>query len=214
MVFNGMKLKLIRTERRVTTAELAQACGVTAQAVSAWESGKAKEPGSLLTLSCVAKHLGVQITDLCDDVPEGWFGPPPVRPEDSEDALIYQGLSRRLKIVREALGMTIGQFAARYGVDPERWTSVENGDVRPNVSLLKRLCLDHDITLDFLVLGILRRQAPPLMAKIRKDNPELIDEDPTGSSAPVSILSGTAVRLAAMLCAWIAACPHLWVAFS
>jgi transcriptional regulator with XRE-family HTH domain len=176
-----MKLRLIRTERGVLVADLAKACGLSSQAISALESGKAKEPKNLRTLSCIAEHLGVHIADLCDDVPLAWKGPPPLREEDSEDAAIYMSLGRRLGLVREGLDLSVQQFAARYGFDEAQWKSVEDGALRPNVSILKRLCLDNDITLDFLVFGILRKDPPALMLKIRKAHPELAEEDPTGA---------------------------------
>jgi transcriptional regulator with XRE-family HTH domain len=188
MRFNGEKLRLIRLRQRKNASEVAAYCGVSTAAVGKWE--KPHESGgstpTLDKMACAAKFLGVTFYDLCDDVPDNWqpvqvwSGPPPARPEDQEDYNTYMNLARRLRMVREALNLTPEQFGARYGVDADRWTRIESGEVRPNVSILKRLCLDHDITMDFLVLGILRPVPAGLMIKIREQYPELVNEDPTG----------------------------------
>lgn len=188
MRFNGEKLRMIRLQQRKNASDVAAFCGVSAAAVGKWE--KPHESGgstpTLDKMACAAKFLGVTFYDLCDDVPDDWqpaqvwSGPPPARPEDQEDYNTYLSLARRLRMVREALDLTPDQFAIRYGVGVERWEKIESGEVRPNVSILKRLCLDHDITMDFLVLGILRPVATGLMIKVREDHPELVNEDPTG----------------------------------
>jgi transcriptional regulator with XRE-family HTH domain len=136
----------------------------------------------------VALHLKCKIADICDDVPDEWIGPTLARRPSEEDVQIYRDMARRLRIVREAIGMSVEQFSVRYGVAPDRWADVEENTILPNVSVLKRLCLDYDVTLDFLVFGIFRQNPPPLMAKIRQTHPELVGEDPADHVIPRSLV--------------------------
>lgn len=181
---------MLRVQQKKFAADIGRACNVSAAAVLKWEKVDARGTSPTLDkLACAAQFLGVTLYDLCDDVPEQWEkaqvwrGPPPARPEDREDAALYQGLARRLSMVREALGLSVEQFAAGYFLDPEQWAAVESGSVRPNVSLLNCICQTHDVTLDFLVRGVLRREPTGVMVKVREMHPELINEDPTGGEA-------------------------------
>ena len=67
MKFNA-NLKRIRIEKGLTQTQLAEACGVTGQAISNYESG-IREP-SLKTLKMQANALDVSVDELLREDPE------------------------------------------------------------------------------------------------------------------------------------------------
>ena len=61
------KIKDIRTNKGMTQAELAEACGVSRLAIMNLENGKVKNARSK-TLFAISKALGCTIDDLIDDL--------------------------------------------------------------------------------------------------------------------------------------------------
>ena len=61
-----MRIKQIRSELKMSQAELARQCGVTQAAISKYEDGK-REP-SLAMLKKIASVLGVSVDELIRDI--------------------------------------------------------------------------------------------------------------------------------------------------
>lgn len=61
-----MRIKQIRSELKMSQAELARRCGVTQAAISKYEDGK-REP-SLAMLKKIAAVLGVSVDELIKDI--------------------------------------------------------------------------------------------------------------------------------------------------
>lgn len=59
------KLTCMRKEQGLTQAELAEALGVSRQAVSRWEGGQSFP--SMENLSCLSRLYGVSVDDLVND---------------------------------------------------------------------------------------------------------------------------------------------------
>lgn len=62
-------------------------------------------------------------------------------------------IGRRLKITREALGLSQGVFAERAGISQNTYNQYENGKQQPRVSFAISLCKTHHMTLDWIYRG-------------------------------------------------------------
>jgi DNA-binding XRE family transcriptional regulator len=84
-----MRLRRLRTLRRMTQQDLADSLGVSTQTISNWETGQTKPKLTLADWRKLAKVLGVSMDELPND-----FGPQPIhdggpfatRPTPSLDA--------------------------------------------------------------------------------------------------------------------------------
>lgn len=83
----------------------------------------------------------------------------------------------RLRLVREALGMSQVDFAARAGIAANTYNQIERGVRLPSVESSIALCEAHDLTLDWIfrgdVSGLKVRLADSIkaMRKLRSGSP-------------------------------------------
>jgi len=66
----------------------------------------------------------------------------------------YAALGERIRLRRQALGMTQGQLAKRMRVSGSYVGQLERAEKVPSVETLTRICACMDMSLDDLVLGI------------------------------------------------------------
>ena len=64
-------------------------------------------------------------------------------------------VAERLKIARDALGMTQVKFADLAGVSPQAYNNWERGRQRPDLDQAIALCRAHGVTLDWIYRGTL-----------------------------------------------------------
>ena len=60
----------------------------------------------------------------------------------------------RVRLLREALGIRQGVFAARIGVAPNLLANVEAGGNYPNPKLAATICSEFGVTMDWLFRGV------------------------------------------------------------
>lgn len=80
-----------------------------------------------------------------------WLNPGMARrtPPESE----VQGIARRLKAAREAMGITAAELCRRTGIAPNTYSQWEAAKGRPELDQAKKLCKSLRWTLDYIYLG-------------------------------------------------------------
>jgi len=59
----------------------------------------------------------------------------------------------RLRLTREALGLSQAELCRRVGISPAAWNNAETGDNRLGVDNAMELCKATGVTLDWIYLG-------------------------------------------------------------
>ena len=62
-------------------------------------------------------------------------------------------VGRRLRAVREVLGLGQGEFGRRAGLNPNAYNMIELGQKLPSIETAIALCRAHRLTLDYIFLG-------------------------------------------------------------
>lgn len=112
----GERIRLLRTEKGLTLAQLAKKVGIGASYLSEIERGQVSPAPA--TLSRIAEHLGISMTQL--------LGP-------------LAGLGVRLRQAREELGYSQVELAERASVSPGLVGQIERGEVQPSLLTLDNL---------------------------------------------------------------------------
>jgi transcriptional regulator with XRE-family HTH domain len=114
----GDKIRLLRKEKGLSLAELAQEAGISTSYLSEIERG-AVHP-SLFILKQLARAIGVPALVLMG----------------------YEGsLGHKLRMLREGYGMTQAELARRAGVTAGLIGQIEQGKVHPSLKTLEKLAL-------------------------------------------------------------------------
>jgi len=62
-------------------------------------------------------------------------------------------VGERLRLTREALGLSQAELCRRVGISPAAWNNAETGDNRLRVDNAMELCKATGVTLDWIYLG-------------------------------------------------------------
>ncbi len=73
----------------------------------------------------------------------------------------------RLRLTREAMGITQVEFAGRAGIAPNTYNQYEAGKNFPQIEYAQRLCDAHGLTLDWIYRGDLSNLSYQLAEAIR-----------------------------------------------
>ena len=76
-------------------------------------------------------------------------------------------LARRLRAIREELGMTPRQFAKRLRIGRSCYYQWEAGNNQPSYVAMTELCRHLDVTLDWIYAGVADGVPIPLMIRLR-----------------------------------------------
>src|SRR5262249_39286611 len=79
------------------------------------------------------------------------FGAPVMSHLSMADKL--KSLGNRLKMTREALGLSAADLCKRIRIKPNRWSQYESGERRITVDIADRLCDEFDLSLDWIYRG-------------------------------------------------------------
>ncbi len=84
-----------------------------------------------------------------------------MRTEEIEDSLIQIG--KRMKVLREEIGVNQRKFAAKLGLAPSNLSGIEWGKVRPNVSLILLMNREYGVSFDWILAnkGPMFQKNPP-----------------------------------------------------
>lgn len=63
-------------------------------------------------------------------------------------------LKERLRIVIERSGLTLPAFASKVGVSKNTLVNYRNGATTPNVRFLEKVCMEFEVSREWLVLGL------------------------------------------------------------
>ena len=134
MAFIGRRIRELREEQRLTTAQLADRLRIAEAHVQRLESGEGALPSKMLLR--IAKALGVKAIRFfesdddsdteCDDE---WVG--------GLAGTVEVGV--RIKQLREARGVKRGELARHLGMSEWQVERLERGDERPTLEILLRL---------------------------------------------------------------------------
>lgn len=83
-----------------------------------------------------------------------------LRPEDIAE------IAERLRLLREALGMSQSEIARRIGASPSQWNNYEKPLVRIRIDEAIKLTQTFGVTLDWIYTGDARMMPNHLMQKI------------------------------------------------
>ena len=72
---------------------------------------------------------------------------PPRRPDN------HLEVAQRLRLTRQALGLSQAELCRRTGIGPAAWNNAETGDNRMGVDNAMELCRATGVTLDWIFLG-------------------------------------------------------------
>jgi len=61
-----------------------------------------------------------------------------------------KSLANRLKLTREAIGISAADLCKRINVKPNRWSQYEGGERRITVEVANKLCDEFDLSLDWI----------------------------------------------------------------
>lgn len=64
-----------------------------------------------------------------------------------------QSIGKRLKITREALGVSAAQLCRAIDVKPNRWSQYESGERPITLAVANKLCDTYGLTLDWVYRG-------------------------------------------------------------
>ena len=119
------RVRALRTSRRWTLEVAAEQMGLDLKHLQKVEAGTINV--TLLTLTRIAKGLGIGVGDLFEPAPKPPTqpAPNPVPAPATGDRL--QLLGRRVGHLRRERGLTQTELAARVGVTPSLITRLENG---------------------------------------------------------------------------------------
>jgi transcriptional regulator with XRE-family HTH domain len=62
-------------------------------------------------------------------------------------------IGERLRVTREALGLSQAELCRRLGISPAAWNNAETGDNRIGIDNAMLLCKATGVTLDWIYLG-------------------------------------------------------------
>lgn len=125
----GDKIRLLRKEKRLSLAELAQEVGISTSYLSEIERGTVYP--SLFILKQLAREVGV---------------PPLV-------LMGYEGsLGHKLRMLRESYGMTQAELARSAGVTAGLIGQIEQGKVHPSLKTLEKLALATGVSPCYFLL--------------------------------------------------------------
>lgn len=126
----GEKIHFAREEKGLTPKELADAVGISPTYLSAIERGTTRPPSE--TLQRLSEILGVGMTGL-----------------GSDDG---QRIARKIREIREDLGVSRSQLAGWAEVSPSLISQLENGRVHPSLETLGRIAGALGVSPCFLLL--------------------------------------------------------------
>jgi transcriptional regulator with XRE-family HTH domain len=61
-----------------------------------------------------------------------------------------KALANRLKLTREALGISAADLCKRIRIKPNRWSQYENGERRITMAVANKLCDEFGLSLDWI----------------------------------------------------------------
>lgn len=96
-----------------------------------------------------------------------------MEPERTSAQLLAADMGRRLRFVREALGLTTTELGADLGLDEAAIRHIEKGRRAPSVPLIATLCHVLRITPQYLFYGDIRDIDPELRDYLLQAHPEL-----------------------------------------
>ena len=77
------------------------------------------------------------------------------------DVAYRQSVGRRLVAARKALGQERREWITRYQIVPSKLSQWETGKCLPDMQILSRICLENDLSLDYVLAGISRAATRP-----------------------------------------------------
>ncbi|MBF0423249.1 MAG: helix-turn-helix transcriptional regulator [Magnetococcales bacterium] len=137
----GQRLKAARQSVGLSQRDVCAALGVGTSAWNHWETGR-RSP-DLMTLIRFSKTYSIS-TD--------WIlgGEPPDAHYTSEQRI---AIGHRLSAVRQALDLSLEDFAAAIEVELPALTRWETGEDSPNLHAMFRMAKRFSVTLDWIFLG-------------------------------------------------------------
>ena len=75
----------------------------------------------------------------------------------------------RLRLTRQALGLTQTEFGRRAGISKSAMSNIENGRNFPTIPNLVALCEAHDLTLEWVCAGFFKGLRHELVERIRDE---------------------------------------------
>lgn len=151
----GAEVKRVRRGQGLSQRQLAERAGLSPAYISEVESG-AKEP-TLGSLRRLAAGLGLPAEALLAASP----------PSLEAAAAVPEGgptLGQRLRLVRQARGLTLGEGAGRAGISSSYLADIERGRTSPSVDTLRKLAK----ALEFSVAALYHSGDVVLASKLRQ----------------------------------------------
>lgn len=98
--------------------------------------------------------------------------PESLLPQPVVNAMKNDAVGHRLKLLREALGMSPSEMADTLGIQRTYWSRFEGGKQGLSDAVAALLCVRYGVTLDWLILGDWSKLPFDLAEKIRSVKPE------------------------------------------
>lgn len=93
--------------------------------------------------------------------------PESMLPPEMTQAMRNESVGYRLRLLRRALGKSPSEMADSLGIERTYWSRYEKGRQGLSDSVAALLVIRHDVTLDYLMLGIEAKLPLDLAEKIR-----------------------------------------------
>lgn len=144
----GSRLRKLRTERKLTTTELAALIRTTRQAISSLERGTHRP--SLRVIESLAKALNVRPIELFTETsvptpvgesPQGKWNP---------DISIEKQIAKRILDLHFESRLTQLALAAKAGIDNSRLSAIESGKGVAKLATLNKIASALNVTLESL----------------------------------------------------------------
>lgn len=132
----GITIRQHREAKALTLKQLAERTGLSISYISEIEKG-AKTP-SLKTLAKISVGL---------DIPLGVLLP------ESNESAPPMGLGERLRLAREARGMSLAELGKQCGLSTTYLSEIERGEAKPAVQTLRKLAEALQVSLPTLLEG-------------------------------------------------------------
>ena len=129
----GQRIKEYRESMGMSQNELAKKSGLAQSSLSYLESGE-KSP-SVETLECICKGLGIPLSDLISP----------------ETRIFQSSFSKRLRIEREALNLSVEEKARKVGIPDGLYKAYENNRLIPNLNTIYNISRILNASIDYLI---------------------------------------------------------------
>ena len=151
----GRRIRTHRQDSNLSLREFARRLGISASAVSQFETGKSRP--SVDTLYAVIDELGLSVDDLFSPL-----GPAPVKPHATTSPRhraagrqltgldVRDDVGKRIRALREDSNLSLREFSRRLGISASAVSQIETGKSRPSVNTLYAVMNELGLSVDDL----------------------------------------------------------------